>query len=221
MIKAEHISVNKEGNLVMQLDAFESRQGAMTGLVGPSGSGKSTLLNCLSLLEPTHTGRLMIDGKDVTRSTNAEKRKFWEERAAFVFQDYGIVAEWTVEENVALQESSRWRGLKDLDGIRASLDAVGLADRYQEKAAKLSGGEKQRVGIARALYKNSTYIFVDEPTASLDAANRQLVISLLQDAASDGATVIVATHDEEVISACDELYRLEQPAAVNVMERGN
>lgn len=126
-----------------------------------------------------------------------------------------------MEENVALQESSRWRGLKDLDGIRASLDAVGLADRYQEKAAKLSGGEKQRVGIARALYKNSTYIFVDEPTASLDAANRQLVISLLQDAASDGATVIVATHDEEVISVCDELYRLEQPAAVNVMERGN
>lgn len=73
MIKAEHISINKEGNLVMQLDAFESRQGAMTGLVGPSGSGKSTLLNCLSLLEPTHTGSLMVDGKDVTRSTNAEK----------------------------------------------------------------------------------------------------------------------------------------------------
>lgn len=212
MITGENLSIHKDGYLVMSIDHFVARPGLVTGIVGPSGCGKSTLLNCLSLLDPTKTGELVIDDDDFTSTSNKQRRNFWKNKAAFIFQDYGIVDEWSAEENVALQENSRVKRLKDIEGIRNALDRVGLQERYAEKASKLSGGEKQRVGIARALYKNAEYVFADEPTASLDAENRQLVIGLLRSLAEQGATVIVATHDEEMISACDYLHELRTPA---------
>lgn len=211
MITAESLSIHKDGSLIMSIDRFAAQPGAVTGIIGPSGCGKSTLLNCLSLLDSTKTGRLVIDDDDFTSATNKQRRNFWKNKAAFIFQDYGIVDDWSAEENVALQENGRVIRLKNIKEIRKCLDRVGLQGRYTENASKLSGGEKQRVGIARALYKNAKYVFADEPTASLDAKNRQLVIGLLRSLTEQGTTVIVATHDEDMISACDYLQELHAP----------
>ncbi len=183
----------------------------LTALVGPSGSGKTTLLHCLGMLQQPSRGSITLDGVDATHWTERKRRAFWQSSAAFVLQDYGIIEDETVEFNVFMRTPRRFARRKSVNH-RANeiLNDVGLSGRGAELAAHLSGGEKQRLAIARAVYKNASAIFVDEPTASLDVANRQRVIDLLLDRAHSGATVIVATHDEEMISACSVIHPVGQ-----------
>ena len=208
MIEAENLEVDKGGSPVLSVASFTAEAGAVTGLIGPSGCGKSTMLNCLGLLEPADRGTLRIDGADLTRPSNAQRRKFWKDRAAFVFQDYGIIEDWTAQENILLRRTGRFTRTRGADSVREALDFVGLTGRGEETASRLSGGEKQRLSIARTLHKNASYIFADEPTASLDAENRRRVIELLATCAAGGATVIVATHDDDMMRACDTTYDL-------------
>lgn len=213
MIVAKNISVSKFGKTVMSIENFESFPESIIGIIGVSGSGKSTLLNCLGLLDLPESGTLIIDGKDHLSSKKSDRTAFWRNKASFVFQDYGIINDWTLGDNIVLQQSNLWRRSKSRFEVQKILAQVGLSGRGQEMASTLSGGEKQRLGIARALYKKSKYIFADEPTASLDSNNRQLVIELLRKAAHQGATVICATHDEDMISSCDYVYELYIPHA--------
>lgn len=183
--------------------------GQMTALVGPSGSGKTTLLHCLGMLQrPTH-GKIQIGSVDATCWKERQRRAFWSKSAAFVLQDYGVIEDESVEFNVTMTPKViRRRGSVVSDRAQTILTQVGLGGRASEQAAHLSGGEKQRLAIARAVYKKAEVIFVDEPTASLDAANRQLVIDLLTERATAGANVIIATHDDEMISACHKIHRI-------------
>lgn len=208
MIEAENLEVDKGGTPVLSVASFTAKAGAVTGLIGPSGCGKSTMLNCLGLLEPAARGTLRIDGVDLTRPSNAQRRKFWKDRAAFVLQDYGIIEDWSAQENILLRRTGRFSRTRGTDSVREALDFVGLTGREQETASYLSGGEKQRLSIARTLHKKASYIFADEPTASLDAENRRRVIELLATCAAGGATVIVATHDDDMIRACNTTYDL-------------
>lgn len=209
VIEAEDLSVTLGGRRVLDGETVRCKPGVMTGLVGPSGSGKTTLLHCLGLLLPVDRGRILMDGRDVARSGARARRRFWRDHAAFVLQDYGIMDEESVAFNVTMRSGFLGRRAEgDQARLARVLERTGLGGREGETASHLSGGEKQRLALARALYKEATAVFVDEPTASLDADNRSRVIGLLGELAAAGCTVVVATHDSDVVDACGALHEI-------------
>lgn len=212
IIEAHDVGVAIGRHQIIHGESVRCVPGEMTALIGPSGSGKTTLLHTLGLLLPPTSGRITADGAVVSGSSSRTRRTFWRDHAAFVLQDYGIIDDEPVAFNVAMRKT---RSGADRT-LRAALAHVGLSGREGELASHLSGGEKQRLALARAVYRDASLLFVDEPTASLDADNRQLVVSLFADFARRGATVIVSTHDDEMIAACDHQHQMNAPAAVAV-----
>lgn len=187
----------------------------MTGLVGVSGAGKTTALHCLGLLVSPTTGTVSVAGENTAGWTDKRRRKFWRNDAAFIFQDYGLIDDESVEYNVEIGQTFGRLQKSRNDTVKAALSEVGLTGRESEMVSRLSGGEKQRVGLARAIAKNAGCIFADEPTASLDLENRTLVIKVLADRARQGATVVLATHDDQAMDACDQLFILQPPTHIN------
>ncbi len=203
LVQAEKISVTIAGRPVLEDEFVRCEPGSLTALVGPSGCGKTTLLNCLGLLLPANGGRILMDGKDVSQDGPAARRRFWRDHAAFVLQDYGIMEQESVAFNVTMRSVALGRRSHRTDErLHQILEHTGLAGRQDETASHLSGGEKQRLAVARAMYKQASVLFVDEPTASLDAVNRRTIIDLFTQFAADHGTVIVSTHDVEMIEAC-------------------
>lgn len=188
---------------VLSGESLVCEPGTLTALVGPSGCGKTTLLHCLGMLQRPTSGQVLVDEMDTGGWDGRRVRRFWRDSASFVIQDYGIVDDESVAYNVTMTSrlfSNRVGG--DLGRCEEALRRTGLRGRGAEPASHLSGGEKQRLAIARAIYKDAEVIYVDEPTASLDAANRQRVIELFVERAEAGCTVIVATHDDDMMAAC-------------------
>lgn len=185
--------------------------GRMIAITGPSGCGKTSLLNVASLLCRPSTGDVVVDGESASHWNDRRRRSFWKNKASFVYQDYGLIDDETILYNLTFKRgflkfgrTKMPRRLSDL------LIETGMSNRINETAAVLSGGEKQRVAIVRALWKRSAYIFADEPTASLDAANRKMIVDLLQSAARKGACVVVSTHDLELANVCDQIIDLSK-----------
>ncbi len=188
---------------------FDLAPATLTALTGPSGCGKTTLLNAVSGLVPPTSGSVLVDGEESTGWKERRRLRFWREQAAFVYQDHGIIEDETVAYNISFTRPHYLpRRRRPSADVLAALEQVGLASRAGERASHLSGGERQRVGIARALYRKAGYLFVDEPTASLDPANRTAVLDLLRLATTQGATVLMATHDEEAITFSDAVVTL-------------
>lgn len=213
-IIAEDVTVVIDGREIVHRASLDCSPGTMTALVGPSGSGKTTLLHCLGLLQIPTSGRVLVDRTDTTGWKSRQRRRFWKAHSAFVLQDYGVMEEESVAFNVTMRSgvfSSRVLG--DHKRLEDALEETGLGGRDDELAAHLSGGEKQRLSIARAIYKNARVVFVDEPTASLDDGNRAKVIGLFASLARQGCVVVVSTHDAEMIDACDIRYSLRQETA--------
>lgn len=213
-VEAQEISLSIGGKKVLNRESICCLPGKMNALVGPSGCGKTTLLNCLGLLLPVDEGSIFIDGNNVTKFNAASRRKFWRDYAAFILQDYGIMDEETVAFNVTMESSVFGRIKGNRERLTQVLKQTGLQGREEEQAGHLSGGEKQRLALARAIYKDAKILFVDEPTASLDADNRKMVIDLFTEFASRGRTVIVSTHDQEMIEACDVLHEVGKNNAI-------
>jgi putative ABC transport system ATP-binding protein len=183
-------------------------RGEAVGLVGPSGSGKSTLLMTMAGLERPDSGRVVVDGTDLTGLDEDALARFRGRRVGIVFQSFHLVPTMTAIENVALPLE-----LGDepdaFERAEQELRAVGLAGRLQHYPAQLSGGEQQRVAIARALVANPAIVVADEPTGNLDESTGQSVIELLFDLKRDrGATLVLVTHDLELARRCDRVIRL-------------
>lgn len=213
IIEAQNVSVSLGERTVIDNASLTCVPGTMTALVGPSGSGKTTLLHCLGLLQTPTAGQVLAGGVDTTDWSSPRRRRFWRDQCAFILQDYGIMEEESVAFNVTM--ASRVLGLgrrADPSRLRSVLQRTGLSGRDDEPAGRLSGGEKQRLSVARAMYKDATVILVDEPTASLDAANRALVIGLFADLARQERLVIVASHDDELIEACSSRFSVARAA---------
>lgn len=206
-IKVNDIAVNISGKKIFSNVSFEMKKGEMVAITGPSGCGKTTLLNCLGLIQPVDYGNIIIDGKDVTKLKNREKTKFWHDYATFIYQDYGIIEDESVAYNITLD---KYKIKMRSNEVQTILKKVGLTGRDNELAIVLSGGEKQRIGIARAILKNATVIYADEPTASLDVDNRELVIDLLRQCAKQGAIIVLATHDERLVNECDRIIDMKE-----------
>ncbi len=189
--------------------------GDMVAIMGPSGSGKSTLMHLLGLLHGPETDdgpapTLRIDGVDATTLSDRDRTRIRARTMGFVFQSFNLVPTLTAEENVVLAaDYAGTTGGAARTAARASLAAVGLAERGGHRPMELSGGEQQRVAIARALVNDPKLILGDEPTGNLDSARAVEVLDLLRRFNRErGQTVLIVTHDPEVGAACDRIIRM-------------
>jgi putative ABC transport system ATP-binding protein len=186
---------------------FSVGQGEMLALVGPSGSGKSTLLNCMGLLDRPTAGAVHYVGKDITRFSRREARLFRRDVLGYLFQHYALIENATLEENLDVVAKPR-HPVPGRPGvtITEALDRVGLGGRKGEQVHCLSGGEQQRVAVARLLVQQPALVLADEPTAALDSANAAMVLGMLREMSSAGCAVVIATHDDAVRDACDAVF---------------
>jgi putative ABC transport system ATP-binding protein len=206
--------------------------GEMVAIMGPSGSGKSTLMHILGLLHGADLNHgpapeLRLGGQDVASLSDNARTRIRARRMGFVFQDFNLVPTLTALENVTL--ACTYAGIGGKQAKQAGLEAlelVGLADRADHKPSELSGGEQQRVAVARALVNKPEIILADEPTGNLDSERSAEILALLREFNREhGQTVVLVTHDSEVGEACDRIVRMRdgrirehaQTAAVPVM----
>ncbi|HKF17646.1 MAG TPA: ABC transporter ATP-binding protein [Candidatus Dormibacteraeota bacterium] len=191
---------------------MELEPGGYAAVTGVSGAGKSTLLAILGGLEPVQQGRVLITGVDVSRLVGAELARFRRERIGFVFQDFGLLTMLSARENVevalALARVPRRDRRKQADSLLAE---VGLADRASHRPAHLSGGELQRVAMARALANHPQVLLADEPTGNLDEGSAGRVMDLLERLREErGCTLVVITHNPELAARADHRLRLSR-----------
>lgn len=187
--------------LFKELD-FEIRDGEFICFSGESGAGKTTLLNIIGLLEPIDSGELLINGKKYKR--HKDKRDFYMNEVGFLFQNFALIENKTVRQNLEIVKRNR----QNLISIEESVRIVGLEDKLDNKVYTLSGGEQQRVALARLFLKPCNIILADEPTGSLDKRNAYIVMDLLKALNNEGKTVIIVTHDEDIKKQVDRRIEL-------------
>ncbi len=175
-------------------------EGEFIVVLGPSGAGKSTLLNLLGGLDSPTSGKIYVRGRDISELKGDELAEYRAETVGFVFQFYNLVPTLTVRENVALVKEI----VKDIIPPEQVLEEVGLADHMDNFPAELSGGEQQRVSIARAIAKNPDILLCDEPTGALDSETGVMVLKLLLDMARNhGKTIVIVTHNQNIARMAD------------------
>ena len=187
------------GVLALRGVGVEIADGDQVAVVGPSGSGKTTMLTIMGTLERASAGRVQVARHDVGAASDGELAGLRARRIGFVFQGFHLQEAMTALDNVALGMLYVGRPLRERRRLaQAALERVGLGHRLAHKPVQLSGGERQRVAIARAVAKRPEIILADEPTGNLDSASGGEVIELLHRLASDGATLVLITHDERI-----------------------
>lgn len=192
------------------------KAGRFVVVLGPSGAGKSTLLNLLGGLDSPTSGTIIVDGKDISTLSKDELADYRAAKVGFVFQAYNLIPTLTVKENVALVKDIAPNALKPEDVIAE----VGLSDHLNNFPSELSGGEQQRVSIARALAKNPQILLCDEPTGALDSETGVMVLKLLlKMARSHGKTIIVVTHNQNIAKMADVVVHVKNGAILSCEEQ--
>ena len=193
---------------------LEVPQGELMAVVGRSGSGKTTLLNLLSGLDRPTNGKVMFHGRDLSTLSESDLVELRRRKIGFVFQSFGLMPLLSAQENVELPlhiSGVSWRERRRR--AMASLDLVGLGSRARHRPYELSGGEQQRVSIARALVTGPEAIFADEPTGELDTTTALSIGSILKDVVKESkATIIIATHDLTLAGICDSVIQIADGA---------
>jgi putative ABC transport system ATP-binding protein len=186
------------GSTVRALDSatFDIKTGEWVAITGPSGSGKSTLVNLLGCLDRPTSGELKIDGVDVASMSANELDRFRADKIGFIFQQFHLIPYLSAIENVMLAQY--FHSMTDENEAKAALEKVGLGSRISHLPSELSGGEQQRVCIARALINNPPILLADEPTGNLDQSNQRIVANLLGELHRYGHTIVMVTHDPEM-----------------------
>lgn len=212
-----------KGNLITHVLKgidVEVAEGEFIAIMGKSGAGKSTLMYQLSLLDKPSDGSLFIDGTDVLSLTEKEKTSFRLHMLGYIFQDYALVPDLSANENVMvpiLMRGGLWQTAKET--AREALDSVGLSGKYDNLPSELSGGEQQRVAVARAIAGKPKIVFADEPTANLDSVSGEQVISLLIELNKGGQTIVMVTHEPEYATACNRIIHMEDGLVVKEVKR--
>lgn len=181
-------------------------EGKFVVILGPSGAGKSTLLNLLGGLDSPTGGKIVVDGRDISTLSRDELAEYRAEKVGFVFQFYNLIPTLTVHENVKLVDEIAPNALS----ATKMLEEVGLADHLKNFPCELSGGEQQRVSIARALAKNPKILLCDEPTGALDSETGVMVLGVLLRMAKDyGKTIVIVTHNQNIAKMADVVVRVK------------
>lgn len=216
MIKVSNLDVSFETpsetvEVLKGLD-FSVAEGAAAAVVGPSGSGKTTLLNVLGALLPPTSGSVEIGGQDIARLEEKEADRFRNQELGFVFQQHHLLPQLTVMENVLTPRlAGGWEENEEETRKRATelLERVGLSHRVNHRPGKLSGGEKQRTAVARALINRPRVILADEPTGALDSAIGNKIADLLLEIQKErGVTLVVVTHDQDLAERVGGIFDL-------------
>lgn len=194
---------------------FTIEEGEFVVILGQSGAGKSTVLNMLGGMDQPSEGEVMIDGEKVSSMNDKQLSDFRADKIGFIFQFYNLLPSLTAYENVALTKSI----VKDAEDPGKMLEAVGLADHKNKFPAQLSGGEQQRVSIARALSKKPRIILGDEPTGALDSETGVIVLQLLQKRSRENQdTVILVTHNADIAKCADKVIRMKNGKIREIVE---
>lgn len=190
--------------------------GSFVSIMGPSGSGKTTLLNILSCLDTPSSGTYRLDGIDVSQMTEPERAVIRREKIGLVFQQFHLIPYLSAVENVMLAQ--HYHSIADREQAMNVLESVGLVDRAEHLPRQLSGGEQQRVCIARALINEPALILADEPTGNLDAKNERRVTEVLQRLHSEGRTIVLVTHNPEMGELAERTLWLQHGRLANDLE---
>jgi putative ABC transport system ATP-binding protein len=197
---------------------FEIEEGELALIVGSSGAGKTTVLNILGGMDSASGGEVFVDGSEITHFSNRKLIEFRRNQVGFVFQFYNLIPNLTALENVEIATQLSSNPLSPAE----VLEQVGLGDRLQNFPAQLSGGEQQRVSIARALAKNPRLLLCDEPTGALDYATGRQILRLLQKTCKEtGTTVIVITHNQALEPIADRVVRMRSGKVYDVTTNSN
>lgn len=186
------------------------RKGEFVAIMGPSGSGKTTLLNQLGLLDTPNSGKVIINGTDTSCMSEKEKGKFRLHNLGYVFQDYALLPELNAIENVYLSLMTQGKTKEEYESSAVDiLKAVGLGDRLHHLPSKMSGGEQQRISVARALAHNPLILFADEPCANLDSSASKQILDLFKKFnEKDEQTIVMVTHEEWHMKYVDRVIKL-------------
>lgn len=204
MIEIKEISKAFGDHVIFKGLDLNIEKGEFVVFCGPSGCGKTTLLNIIGGLEKIDEGSLIVDGMDISRKR--PKKDYYLTKVGFLFQNFAILENKTVKENIELVQNKARTGIT----VAEALEKVGLKDKENEKVYKLSGGEQQRVAVARLLFKKCDIILADEPTGSLDRANGDNILKLLHMLNDMGKTVVLVTHDDKIIEREKRIIRLQR-----------
>ena len=205
MIKVKNVSKHFANETAIDYSDITFEKGKSYMLLGASGCGKSTLLNMIAGILSPESGTIEISGEDMTKKSQKEKDKFRIQKIGYIFQDFKLIPEMTVMDNIAILRLEKV-DISDADKV---LDALGILEKKNKKVKHLSGGEKQRVAIARAIVKKPDIILADEPTGNLNFAIGEAVIKQLIEV-SEGKTLIAVTHDERLGKYFDHIIDINQ-----------
>lgn len=211
MIEAKNIHRKFDELEVLKGVDIRVAKGEIVSIVGPSGAGKTTLLQILGTLDEPHQGSVLVEGIDVLRLNEKEKAAFRNRNLGFIFQFHQLLPEFTALENVMIPALMAGSDAKSIEQkARELLGYLKLADRLEHKPSELSGGEKQRVAVARALINNPAIILADEPSGSLDSQNKEELHRLLFELRDKyELTIIIVTHDKELAALSDRVIEMK------------
>ena len=203
MIEGINICKKYDEHIIFDMFNFKIESGEFVCFSGKSGAGKTTLLHIIGLIENLDAGKILIDGQDIKKER--DRQYFYRKKVGFLFQNFALIEGKTVKQNLELiMKKDR---VPDYT-VESVLDKVGLKEKVNQKVYTLSGGEQQRIALARLFLKQCDIVLADEPTGSLDKENAQRVISLLKELHRDGKTIILVTHDMEIQEQAERVIYL-------------
>lgn len=202
MILMENVNKSFEDRAIFKDFNLQISKGSFVVISGNSGRGKTTLLNMMGGLEKPDSGNIVVDGHNI--SEKRIKNKFFEESVGFLFQNFALIENKTVQQNLEIIQKS---GRSEIS-IKEALEKVGLAGTEKQKVYKLSGGEQQRIALARLMVKKCNLILADEPTGSLDEKNSDMVMEILRDLNKMGKTIVLVTHSRKIVEEAEFVVKI-------------